>query len=247
MRYFVHISYQGTNYHGWQNQPNAVTVQSTIENVFAQICRTPCPIVGCGRTDAFVHAKEYYFHFDWPDELPEKMMFRANCMLPADIAIHRIIPVAADAHARFDAVYRSYEYHLHFTKIPFKQNLSYQCNYGKKLELDRLQEAANLLLQYQSFYPFSKSKSDVKTMDCDLKKAKWRLNDDKDGLVFYIASNRFLRGMVRLTVGMCLNVAQGKLTLEEVKEALDKQERLGKSYSVPPEGLYLHEIWYKYI
>ena len=246
MRYFTEISYLGTDFHGWQRQPNALSVQEVLEEKMALLLRQETEIVGCGRTDAGVHARHYVFHFDGPEVLPEYFSQRLNKLLPPSIAVHRITAVAAEAHARFDAHHRAYEYHLTFQKDPFTQNTAFYFPFGEQLDLEALQAAAGLLLNYEAFFPFCKTHSDVKTMKCQMQRSEWVVEVAGEKLVYHIAANRFLRGMVRLIVGMCLNVGLGKVSLEEVQQAMEKQERLSKSYSVPPEGLFLKDIRYPY-
>ncbi|MBK7406807.1 MAG: tRNA pseudouridine(38-40) synthase TruA [Saprospirales bacterium] len=245
MRYFAEIAYRGTRYLGWQKQPEqGPTVQGTIENHLSTILGADIELVGCGRTDTGVHAREYVLHFDYDGAFPEGFLPRLNKFLPDDIAFRKLYPVHAEAHARFDAVERSYEYIIDLSKNPFATDLAYFFPFGARLDINLLQEAARLLLQYESFYPFCKSHTDAHTMRCDLKQAEWRHDTDADRLHFFITSNRFLRGMVRLLVGMCLNVGMGQVALDDVRKALDTQTRLEKSWSVPPEGLYLMGIRY---
>ncbi len=217
-------------------------MQETLENTFSTILSMPIEIVGCGRTDAGVHARNYFAHFDFDGIFPEAFIRRANKFLPVDIVIYDIIPVAAAAHARFDAYHRAYEYHISLRKDPFRQHTAWFYPFGDRLALERMEEAANLLLNYSHFYTFCKSGSDAKTMACQLYQSYWV--KESDNLVFHIAANRFLRGMVRLIVGMCLSVGSGQISLVEVREALDKQQWLAKSVSVPPEGLFLTEVRY---
>lgn len=247
MRYFAELAYKGTNYHGWQIQPNAISVQEKIEKAFSTILNTEIKVVGCGRTDTGVHASQYFLHFDFTGELPHRFINRINQFLPKDIAIRRIFEVDQEAHARFDAQKRSYEYHIVFDKAPFEIETAWYYYMAKKLDLKKLNEAANLLLKYEDFFPFCKTNHDALTMKCNLQKCEW-VRDEKNGrLVFHISANRFLRGMVRLIVGMCINVAIGKLSLEKVKKAMDEQKILDKSWSIPPEGLYLSEVKYDFI
>jgi len=245
-RYFAELSYLGTRYSGWQKQPKAVSIQEVIEQKISKILRTEIEVVGCGRTDAGVHAKQYFLHFDYEKELPNGFINRLNKMLPKDIAFKKVAEVEPNAHARFDANHRAYEYHVGFYKNPFTTNTAFHFPFAEKLDLEKLQEAADLLLSYEAFFPFCKSNSDVKTMNCDLKRAEWIFDAEKEALVFHIAANRFLRGMVRLIVGMCLNVGLGKISIEQVKSALDTQTRLSNSYSVPPQGLFLTDIRYPF-
>lgn len=247
MRYFVELAYNGTHYFGWQRQPKQITVQEKIEHAFSTILRTQIAVMGCGRTDTGVHAMQYFLHFDMEGEFPKAFLSRINKFLPKDISIFRIFPVAADAHARFDAYHRAYEYHLTFIKNPFQQETSFLFPFPQRPDMDLMTAAAQLLLEYKEFFPFCKTNTDAKTMICDLKRAEWVLNEDGNGMVFHIAANRFLRGMVRLIVGMSLNVGTGKVTLEELKQAMDTQSRLKKSWSVPPQGLFLKDIKYEFV
>lgn len=244
-RYFAELSYKGTHYHGWQIQPNGISVQEVIEKALSTILRTKTAVVGCGRTDTGVHARQYFLHFDISTLFVDNMVYRLNKMLPKDIAIKRIFEVAPTAHARFDAHTRSYEYHFIFEKNPFYIDTALFYPFGKKLSVQKMQLAADLLLKYKEFSPFCKTKSDAKTMECDLKQAEWVQNEN--GLVFHISANRFLRGMVRLIVGMCLNVGLQNISIETIQNVMDMQKRLKKSYSVPPDGLFLTEIKYDYI
>ena len=245
-RYFAELSYLGTRYSGWQKQPKSISIQGVIEQKISKILRADIEVVGCGRTDAGVHAKQYFLHFDYEKEIPTGFVNRLNKMLPKDIAFKKIVEIESTAHARFDATHRAYVYHVSFHKNPFSTNTAFHFPFAEKLDREKLQEAANLLLSYEEFFPFCKSNSDVKTMKCDLKRAEWVFDAEKEELIFHIAANRFLRGMVRLVVGMCLNVGLGKVSIEQVKAAMDNQTRLAKSYSVPPQGLFLTDIRYPY-
>jgi tRNA pseudouridine38-40 synthase len=242
MRYFIHLAYNGAKYSGWQRQPKCRSVQETLETAFSTILSVPVEIVGCGRTDAGVHARTYFAHFDFDGIFPEAFLRRMNKFLPADIVLYDMIPVAAEAHARFDAYHRAYEYHICLRKDPFRQHTTWFYPFGDRLSLEQMEAAASLLLNYSHFYTFCKSGSDAKTMACQLYNSHWV--KDGDQLVFHIAANRFLRGMVRLIVGMCLSVGSGQISLREVREALDKQQWLSKSVSVPPDGLFLTEVRY---
>ncbi|MEM6966457.1 MAG: tRNA pseudouridine(38-40) synthase TruA [Bacteroidota bacterium] len=246
MRYFAELAYKGTNFHGWQRQPNAPSVQATLEEALSTILRTSITITGCGRTDTGVHASQYYIHFDTEVLFPKAFEKRINKYLPDDIAVYKIFGVDDKAHARFDATYRAYEYHVIFGKNPFLAESAYRFPFGEKLDFEKMQDAAKLLLNYDAFFPFCKTKSDAKTMLCNLHRAEWIWKIEGKHLVFRIAANRFLRGMVRLIVGMCLNVGIGKLSIDEVEAAMHHQTRLRKSYSVPPQGLFLSEVRYSY-
>lgn len=247
MRYFAELAYKGTEFFGWQIQPEQISVQETIQRAFSTILRTPIEVVGCGRTDTGVHAGQYFLHFDFEGEFPQHFLSRVNKFLPPSIAIFRIFPVADKAHARFDACHRAYEYRMHFRKDPFNQETSYFYPFPKRPDLDKMQKAAALLLNYQDFYPFCKTHHDSHTYKCDLKRSEWITGTDDWSLSYHIAANRFLRGMVRLIVGMCINVGTGKLELDTVRRALDEQKRLKRSTSAPPEGLYLRDIRYAFL
>jgi len=244
MRYFSELAYKGTNYSGWQRQPNAPSVQQAIEEAMATILGQPIEVVGCGRTDAGVHARQYFLHFDIEGDFPNEFLRRLNKLLPDDIAIRRIYEVKPEAHARFDAVRRSYEYHLVFDKSPFEAQTAWHFPFSEKLDFGKMQTAAALLLRYREFQPFCKSNTDVHTMECSMYHSEWDLDQNARRMVYHISANRFLRGMVRLIVGMSLNVGMGKVELEEVKDALDRQVLLKKSWSVPAEGLFLTEVNY---
>lgn len=243
-RYFIECAYNGAEFYGWQKQPGQISVQETIEDALTTILGSIIEVTGCGRTDTGVHALQYFAHFNFAGGFPPNFVRRLNKFLPPDIAIRRIFPVEWDAHARFDAYHRAYEYHITFAKDPFREKTITYYQYARQPELERMQEAATLLLDYEAFFPFCKSNHQAKTMLCDLKRSEWVVTDHPDHWVYHIASNRFLRGMVRLIVGMCLNVGTGKVSLEEVRQAMDRQQRLKMSTSAPPEGLYLTDIRY---
>ncbi len=242
-RYFAELAYHGGPFVGWQNQPHQVSVQSSIEAALATLLRQEVAVVGCGRTDTGVHAQQFFLHFEWEGDFPKHFLSRLNKVLGSAIVIYRIFPVPKDLHARFSATRRSYQYHLRLRKDPFSQQTAFYFPQASKLELERLQAAAALLLDYDEFFPFCKSKSNVKTMRCELFRSEWELINDYHW-VFHISANRFLRGMVRLIVGMTLNVGIKKLSVAMVKEALEQQQRLTKSYSVPPQGIFLSEVHY---
>jgi len=245
MKYFAELAYRGANYVGWQKQPNGRSVQETLEDAFSTILNTEIKVVGCGRTDAGVHASQYFLHFEFEGAFPKAFLNRINKFLPKDIAVYRIFEVAPEAHARFDAYERSYVYHITFQKNPFATETTYFYSYPSRPDFEKMQAAAQLLLAYREFYPFCKSDHDANTLVCELSRSEWK-HIDNQRIAFHITSNRFLRGMVRLIVGMCLNVGAGKVSLEEVKQALDQQMLLKKSTSAPPEGLFLREVKYPF-
>lgn len=245
MRYFLQLSYLGQHFNGWQVQPDAPSVQATLEQALGTLLRHPTPVTGCGRTDAGVHARYYVAHFDGPP-LPPSFLLGLNSLLPPDIAVYAVAPMAPDAHARFDAFERSYAYHITTRKDPFDQHTCWHYRSGRPLDLAKLQAAADLLPHYTAFAPFCKTHSDVDSYDCGLTRAQWEALPGRHHLVFHITANRFLRGMVRLIVGACVQVSKGQLSLEALEHALDTQTPLPKSLSVPPQGLALTGVRYPY-
>ena len=245
-RYFIRLAYNGTRYCGWQIQPNDPTVQDTIQQVLSTMYNDDIQVVGCGRTDTGVHASDYVLHVDLPDNFSvHDLVYKLNNMLPNDIRVYNIIPVAADAHARFDADSRSYVYKMVFGKDPFRQNTVYRYDQSGQPDHDFMNEAAALLLDYKEFFPFCKTHADTDTYKCDVRHSKWEKISDAEWH-YNITSDRFLRGMVRMIVGMTINVGLGRLSLDTVKDSLDKQTRLQRAWSVSAQGLYLSRITYPY-
>ena len=242
MRYFVVFSYFGKHYHGWQNQPNAITVQEVLEKTFSTLLRMPIALVGAGRTDAGVHAKEMCAHFDveQPLENLESIVYKANAFLPEDISVATLFEVGKDAHARFDAVGRTYEYWVTQEKNPFYTEAAYYVKHP--LNLDVMNAAANILLEYKDFECFSKTHTDVKTFLCDVRQAVWEQKEDR--LVFTITADRFLRNMVRAIVGTLLAIGCGKLSVAEMHTIIKSKDRGQAGASVPAKGLYLTKIKY---
>ncbi len=241
MRYFIAFSYLGTAYHGWQRQPNAITVQEVMEDALSTLLRTAIAIVGAGRTDTGVHAKQMYAHFDVEGEIqPAELVHRLNAYLPEDIGIHQIRKAHADAHARFDALQRTYEYWIVQKKDPFFKERAHQLLLP--LSITAMNEAAKILLAYDDFESFSKAHSDVKTFICKIQKAQWEPQQDK--LVFTISADRFLRNMVRAIVGTLLEVGLGKKEPHEIRQVIESKDRSRAGVSVPAKGLYLTEVIY---
>lgn len=240
MRYFIELAYDGSAYHGWQRQPNGVSIQSTLEDALSTLLGQPVVVVGAGRTDAGVHARQIFAHVDIAQPLENNFTYRLNQFLPKDIAIKEIRHVHSDAHARFDAVSRSYEYKLTTAKNPFL--VSYAYAFGKDLDLVAMNQAASLLLAHTDFKCFSKSKTDVKTYDCDITHAGWTRKGSE--WVFSITANRFLRNMVRAIVGTLIEVGLSKMSLEDFKKVLLSRSRSEAGYSVPAHGLYLTQVAY---
>jgi tRNA pseudouridine38-40 synthase len=250
-RYFIELAYNGTNYHGWQIQPNAVTVQELLNKALSTILRQPVETTGCGRTDTGVHATQFYAHVTpQPPEgganiLTPPLEGRGagvNALLPHDIAIKRIIPVHPDAHARFDATLRSYEYHLHFQKDPFKHGFSWLQR--DVPDLDLMNQAAEILMEYTDFSCFSKSNTQVFTNNCKISRAEWVKQGD--GMVFHISADRFLRNMVRAIVGTLLMVGRKEIEPEAVRAIIESKNRSNAGTSVPACGLYLTEVKYPF-
>lgn len=245
-RWFLRLAYRGAPFHGWQVQPNAVSVQGEVEKALTTALRTPVSIVGAGRTDTGVNARVMYAHFDFDGELPDKgrLLVSLNRLVGHDIAIHDIIPVHDDAHARFDALERSYKYFVAFDKTPFLYRLSWHCPNG--LDLDRMNEAAQLLLTTEDFTSFAKLHSDAKTNICRVTKAEWT-SIGNEGAVFTITADRFLRNMVRAVVGTLVEVGRGKLTVEGFRDIIERKDRCAAGQSMPGEALFLWDIKYSYI
>jgi tRNA pseudouridine38-40 synthase len=247
-RYFIELAYNGTNYHGWQIQPNAVTVQEVLNKALCTLLRQPVETTGCGRTDTGVHATEFFVHLDIGETIvngPSSIDLRGlNSLLPYDIAIKGIIPVDAGAHARFDATLRSYQYHIHFAKDPFKQNASWLLRDVPDIKL--MNQAAAILLEYTDFSCFSKSNTQVFTNNCKISRAEWVKTDD-DSMVFHISADRFLRNMVRAIVGTLIMVGRKEIGPEAIRLIIESKNRSNAGTSVPACGLYLTEVKYPYL
>ena len=241
-RFFVEIAYNGTRHAGWQRQPNAMTIQEEIETKLSTVLNAKTSIVGCGRTDAGVHASQYFFHFEFDGTLPNELAHRLNRMLNTDIVIKKIFPVEPSKHARFDATARSYSYFLSKNKSPFKFELETRYSQFHLIDTTLLTQAADLIKTHTEFYPFCKSNSDAETMTCEIMESHWQILSDE--YIYHIQANRFLRGMVRLIVGMSIRVAIGEIKLTEVEHALINQTRIEKSWSAPATGLFLSQVKY---
>jgi tRNA pseudouridine38-40 synthase len=254
LRYFIKLAYNGTHYHGWQYQPNAASVQETMNKAFSIILNTEINLMGAGRTDTGVHAKEMYAHFDLetPFDIPN-VIHKLNSFLPKDIVIYDIFPVADEAHTRFDATKRTYEYHINTFKDAFLQEQSWY--FHQKLDLDLMNEAAKSLLNHTDFQSFSKVNTDVNTFDCSIFEAYWTrggaeqsgAKEDDGKLIFTISANRFLRNMVRSIVGTLINIGLHKITLDDFESIIESKNRDKAGFSVPAHGLYLTKIEYDYI
>lgn len=257
MRYFIYLSYDGTRFHGWQVQPNGISVEGEIERCLSTILRQQVDIVGAGRTDAGVHARQMAAHFDWDAEnnpaLPrvlcdenvmldcQQVAYKVNRMLPPDISIHRIEPVADDMHARFSAVSRTYHYYVHETKDPFKRHYSYESHFN--LDFEAMNKAAVLLMEYEDFASFCKSHTDVKTTLCNVTEARWIKQPDQSWY-FRITANRFLRNMVRAVVGTLIEVGRHRMTIDQFRSVIEGKLRTQAGESMPGNALFLEEVKY---
>ena len=252
MRYFIELAYKGTNYHGWQYQPGADSVQETLNKALSLLLKTDIDIVGAGRTDSGVHAKQMFAHFDFESEVDvPQLVHKLNSFLPKDIAVFNILKVSDEAHARFDATKRTYEYHIHTMKDVFENDGSYQFQFP--LNIDKMNEACQILFKHNDFECFSKVNTDVNTFNCVIFEANWtRGNPEASGkqygnkLIFTIAADRFLRNMVRAIVGTMINIGTGKISLADFEKIIDSKDRSQAGFSVPAHGLYLTKIEYEY-
>lgn len=241
MRYFLELSYNGKAYHGWQNQPNAISVQEILEKALSTILKDNISIMGAGRTDAGVHASQMFAHFDFESEIvSEDLVYKLNSFLPKDIAVSNIFKVKQEAHARFNAVSRTYHYKISTKKNVFDYDFAYEVQLP--LNVEAMNEACKILSQYKDFQCFSKSNTDVKTYNCDVKEAKWI--DNSNQLIFSITADRFLRNMVRAIVGTMVNIGLGKLQPKDLHDIIASKDRSKAGFSVPAHGLYLVEITY---
>ncbi|MDB4347641.1 tRNA pseudouridine(38-40) synthase TruA [Bacteroidia bacterium] len=241
MNYCVRIAYNGADYSGWQRQKNAVSLQQTIEEALTKLIQEPIQIIGCGRTDAGVHALSYYFNFKTAKDLPEHILFKLNAMCPHDIAFFDLWEVPREFHARFEAKERSYKYFLHTSKNPFQQGLSLL--YSHKLDLDKMNEACKLIIGKHDFTSFAKTHTEVNNFYCTIEKAQWTLNGESQ-IVFEVTANRFLRNMVRALVGTILEVGIGRKDVSFINEVLSAKDRSAAGQSMPGHALYLSQIKY---
>lgn len=242
-RYFIQLSYKGTNYHGWQVQPNAITVQEVLNKALSTILNQEVNVVGCGRTDTGVHASDFMAHFDLNevrDVQGEKLVFRLNRFLPYDIAVKDLFLVKPEAHTRFDALSRTYQYFITKDKNPFRSESHWRMMH--ELDVAKMNQAAKLMFDYDDFTSFSKLHTDAKTNNCKIYKAEWE--DRGDELVFTVSADRFLRNMVRAIVGTLVEVGRGKLDMDGFRQVIESKNRCNAGTSVPGHGLFLCEIEY---
>lgn len=241
-RYFIELAYDGTNYHGWQIQPNGSSVQETLMKALATFLRQEVEVVGAGRTDAGVHARRMMAHFDIDRELDGvQVTDKLNRLLPPDMAVYRVVPVKPDAHARFDATYRKYQYHVTTCKDPFSRQYAWRLFHP--LDFEKMNEAARTLFDYTDFTSFSKLHTDVKTNNCRIMHAEWTQVSDTEW-VFTIQADRFLRNMVRAVVGTLVEVGRGKLSIDGFRRVIEQKDRCSAGSSVPGHALFLVDVGY---
>lgn len=240
MRYFIWFGYKGTNYHGWQHQPNGNSVQDELEKSLSIVLREPIAVTAAGRTDAGVHALRIAAHFDSEQPLDNSLIHRLNSLLPKDIAAYSIERVADDAHARFDALWRRYEYRIISHKSPFHTDTATLIHY--RLDFDAMNQAAATLLRHNDFASFCKVHTDVKTTLCTITEAQWTQRGDM--WIFSIQANRFLRNMVRAIVGTLFEVGRGRISVEQFEQIIESKNRSVAGQSAPAEGLFLVDVGY---
>ena len=242
-RYFVTLSYDGTRYHGWQIQPNGVSVQERLQEALSTLLREPIAVTGAGRTDAGVHARKMVAHFDWKGDAidGQQLAYKLNRLLPYDIAVSKVEMVSEDMHARFSATSRMYHYYIHTTKDPFQR--AYSCEIHYPLDFAKMNDAARILMTYEDFGAFCKSGADVKTTLCQVTKAEW-VQTSPTTWYFEIRANRFLRNMVRAVVGTLIEVGRGRLSLDDFKKVIEGKQRSDAGESMPGNALFLEDIVY---
>lgn len=241
LRYFIEFSYNGQNYFGYQIQPNEISVQEKLENALSTILREPIKTTGAGRTDTGVNAKKIYAHFDTNQNISEKLKYQLNSFLPPDISIKRIFQVKDDFHARFDATFRTYEYYISLDKNPFTEKSAWQ-HWKRPLDIQKMNEACEILFEYEDFKSFSKVGGDNKTNLCKIYKAEWKQEGSE--LKFTISANRFLRNMVRAIVGTMVEIGSGKIQPKDLRKIIEDKNRNSAGTSAPAYGLFLVDVGY---
>jgi tRNA pseudouridine38-40 synthase len=238
-RYFLEISYKGTHYSGFQAQQNTErTIQAEVEKAFSILQRDTVNLTGSSRTDAGVHALQNFFHFDYTNEIHPQFIYKMNAILPSDIVLKKLVVVKEDAHCRFDAVSREYRYYIYRRKDPFLEDRAFYFPY--RLDLEQLKIAAGIIRQYHDFTSFSKRNTQVKTFTCNIIESEWLIEDDC--LVYYVKSDRFLRGMVRALTATMLKIGRGKMDIEELRRVIEAKDCTKASFSVPATGLFLVSV-----
>lgn len=246
MKYFFHIGYKGNNYHGWQRQSGAVSVQEVIEDAISKILKETHTIMGCGRTDAQVHATQFFFHLEVAKPWDFDLLYRLNRLLPTDIAIFEIIPVNDNQHARFDAMQRTYDYFIHTQKDPFLSDGS-TFYYEPNLKLDKMKEAVAVFAQHNDFMAFCKTPANYKHTICNVSSATLFTDASGERIRFQISANRFLARMVRMMVGALLDIGRGKLSVDELAYCLNTKQTPEFIKPAYPQGLYLSKVQYRYL
>ncbi len=239
-RYFLELAYKGTDYSGFQLQDNANTIQAEVEKAFEILHKQKVILTGSSRTDSGVHAFQNYFHFDYNESINAQFIYKMNAILPEDIVIKKLTPVAGDAHCRFDAVAREYRYYIYRYKNPFLKERAFFFPY--RMDIDLMQQAAVVIKEYVDFTSFSKRNTQVKTFNCIIQESKWGM--EGDCLVYYVKANRFLRGMVRALTATMLRVGRGKISLNELRDIIEAKDCTKASFAVPPHGLFLISVNY---
>ena len=242
-RYFIELSYKGTNYSGFQSQHNTKhTIQAELEKAFEILQKDKIVLVSSSRTDSGVHALQNYFHLDYSGEIHPQFVYKINAILPQDIVVKNIIPVTVDAHSRFDAISREYKYFIYTKKDPFLQDRAFFFPY--KLDIEKLKAAADIVKNYTDFTSFSKRNTQVKTFECRIIKSEWLY--ENDCLVYHVEANRFLRGMVRALTATMLKIGRNRITMEEFKSVIEAKNCTQASFAVPAHGLFLIKVEYPY-
>ena len=243
LRYFLQFSYHGKNYFGYQIQPRQISVQEVLEDALSTILQQKIKITAAGRTDTGVHAKKIFAHFDVENILEDKLLHQLNSFLPPDIAVQDLFKVKEDFHARFDATFRTYQYHISLDKNSFKEDSSWQL-WRRNLDIKRMNVASTILLEYSDFTSFSKVNTDSKTNICRISRADWELHDTE--LIFTITADRFLRNMVRAIVGTLVEIGAGKYEPEYVRKIIEDKDRCSAGTSAPAKGLFLVDVGYNF-
>lgn len=239
-RYFLEVSYKGTNYSGFQSQKNANSIQEEVEKAFELLHKEKVTLTGSSRTDAGVHALQNFFHFDFENALHPQLVYKINAILPADIVVKRVTQVSSDAHCRFDAISREYKYFIYRQKDPFLRDRAFY--YPYKIDIDALQQAATLVKEYQDFTSFSKRNTQVKTFICQIQQSEWIY--ENGCLIYTIKANRFLRGMVRALTATMLKVGRSTIDLTDLRHIIEAKDCTQASFAVPPHGLFLVAVEY---
>ena len=243
MRYFITLSYDGTDFHGWQIQPNGNSVQEELQKALSTLLRQPVAVVGAGRTDAGVHARKMVAHFDCQEPIDcAQLAYRLNRMVPRSMAVYDVKRVSEELHARFSATRRTYHYYIHTRKDPFLRH--YSCEMHFDLDFERMNEAARALMEYADFGAFCKSHSDVKTTICRVMAAQWHQTSPTEWY-FEISADRFLRNMVRAVVGTLVDVGRGRLSIDEFRNVIEGRKRTAAGESMPANALFLEDVEYE--